>query len=127
MDDPTDIPHLDDETAHDVEATAGRPFGPAAAVLVATGIGAVVLGLFTTLNEASESVNDFLAFDEGVGPLSGKTIFGSAAFFVSWAILHVLWRERNPSRGAMVATAGILLALGLIGTFPVFFEAFASE
>lgn len=104
-----------------------KPFGPAAAVLLASGIGAIVLGFLTTLNEASTAVHDFLEFDADVGPLSGKTIIGGAAFFVAWAILHGVLRRSNPSvRSTLVAT-GILLALGFLGTFPVFFQAFAAE
>ena len=106
---------------------AERPFGPAAAVVLATGIGTFVLGLLTTLNEASEGVHDFLEFDSGVGPLSGKTILGAGAFFVSWAILHVLWREKSPAIRSVLLAAAILLALGVVGTFPIFFEAFASD
>jgi hypothetical protein len=127
MEQRTTIPHLAPETTEAVDAAAERPFGPAAAVLLATGIGAVVLGLLTTLNEASESINSFLRFSDAVGPLSGKTVFGSGAFLVSWAILHGLWREKAPPVRAVVIATAVLLALGLLGTFPPFFEAFASD
>ncbi|HUF01560.1 MAG TPA: hypothetical protein VMN35_03965 [Gaiellaceae bacterium] len=102
-----------------------KPSGPAAAVVVSAGIGAFVLGLMTTLAAASPGVNDFLRFSDEVGPLSGKTIFGSAAFFVAWAVLGVLWRERDVAwRPVLIATV-VLIALGFLGTFPTFFEAFA--
>lgn len=127
MEKQTETSHLAPEAARGVEAAAERPFGPAAAVVLATGIGTFVLGLFTTLNEASAGIHDFLELDSGVGPLSGKTILGASTFFVSWAILHFLWRDTNPPmRPVLLATAG-LLALGLLGTFPIFFEAFASD
>jgi hypothetical protein len=104
-----------------------RPTGPVAAAALATGIGAFVLGLLTTLNEASTGVHDFLEFDEDVGPLSGKTIIAVIAYLASWAILHGLWRRQNPAlRPILIATA-VLLALGILGTFPTFFQAFASE
>jgi hypothetical protein len=115
------------EPSREALVTTERPFGPAAAVIVATGVGAFVLGLLTTLNEASTEVHDFLEFDEGVGPLSGKTIIAGAAFFVAWAILHVLWRRSNPPLRTVLIVTGVLLVLGLIGTFPTFFQAFASE
>lgn len=102
-----------------------KPSGPAAATVLAAGIGAFVLGLFTTLNEASSGINDFLRFSDDVGPLSGKTIFGAGAFFVAWAVLGYLWRDRNVEwRPVLIATV-VLLALGFLGTFPTFFEAFA--
>src|SRR6266508_481775 len=104
-----------------------RPTGPVAAAVLATGIGAFVLGLLTTMNEASTGVHDFLEFDEGVGPLSGKTIIAVIAYFASWAILHGLWRRQNPAlRPILIATA-VLIVLGILGTFPTFFQAFASE
>jgi len=104
-----------------------RPTGPVAAAVLATGIGAFVLGLLTTLNEASTGVHDFLEFDEGVGPLSGKTIIATIAYFVSWAILHGLWRRQNPALRPILIATTVLIVLGILGTFPTFFQAFASE
>ena len=104
-----------------------RATGPVAAAVLAAGIGAFVLGLLTTLNEASTSVHDFLEFDEDVGPLSGKTVIAVIAYLASWAILHALWRGKNPVlRSILIATA-VLVGLGILGTFPTFFQAFASE
>jgi hypothetical protein len=104
-----------------------RPTGPVAAAVLAAGIGAFVLGFLTTLNEASTGVHDFLEFDKDVGPLSGKTIIAVIAYFASWAILHGLWRRQNPAlRPILIATA-VLIVLGILGTFPTFFQAFASE
>jgi hypothetical protein len=104
-----------------------RPTGPVAAAVLAAGIGAFVLGLLTTLSEASTDIHDFLEFSDDVGPLSGKTILAVVAYFGSWAILHVLWRRQNPPlRSILIATA-VLIGLGILGTFPTFFQAFASE
>jgi hypothetical protein len=104
-----------------------RPTGPVAAAVLATGIGAFVLGLLTTLNEASTDLSDFLRFDEDVGPLSGKTILAAAAYLVSWALLHGLWRRQSPRLQPFLIATAVLIALGVLGTFPTFFEAFASE
>jgi hypothetical protein len=104
-----------------------RPTGPVAAAMLATGVGTFVLGLLTTLNEASTGVHDFLEFDEDVGPLSGKTIIAVIAYLASWAVLQGLWRRQNPAlRPILIATA-VLIVLGILGTFPTFFQAFASE
>lgn len=108
-------------------AVTEKPFGPAAAVLLASGIGAIVLGFLTTLNEASTSVHDFLELDTGVGPLSGKTVIAGAAFFAAWAILYGVLRRSSPSVKATLVATSVLLALGFLGTFPIFFQAFASE
>jgi hypothetical protein len=109
------------------QAAPERPLGPAAAVVLAAGLGALTLGILTTLAEASTGTADFLQFNDRVGPLSGKTIISSAVFFAAWALLTALWRGKSPPlRPVLIATA-ILLALGFLGTFPTFFQAFASD
>ncbi len=104
-----------------------RPTGPVAAALLAAGIGAFVLGLLTTLSEASTGVHDFLQFDDDIGPLSGKTIIAVIAYFASWAVLHGFWRRNNPALRPILIAAGVLIALGILGTFPTFFQAFTSD
>jgi len=106
---------------------ADRPAGPVAAALLATGIGAFTLGLLTTLSEASTGIHDFLQFTDDVGPLGGKTILAVIAYFGSWAALHALWRRQNPVLRPILVVAAALIALGILGTFPVFFQAFASD
>lgn len=108
-------------------AAAMKPNGPVAAVMLATGIGAFVLGLFTVLSEASEGVHDFLEWSERVGPLSGKTSLAAIAFVVSWAGLYGGLRERDvPWRPLIIATVA-LLAIAVVMTYPAFFTSFASE
>ena len=104
-----------------------RPTGPVAAAVLATGIGIFALGLLTTLSEASTGVADALAWSDDVGPLSGKTILAVIAFFGSWAVLHLVWRRQNPPLRPILIAAGVLIALGIVGTFPTFFEAFAPD
>ena len=104
-----------------------RPTGPIAAAVLAVGIGAFVLGLLTTLSEASTGVHDFLEFDQDVGPLSGKTVIGVIAYLTSWAVLHGLWRRQNPALRPILIITVVLIALGVLGTFPTFFQAFAAE
>lgn len=99
--------------------------GTAAAALLAAGCGALALGFFTTLNEASASVSDFLRFDDGVGPLSGKTILAAVAYFGSLLVFWLLLRGRETKLTTIVLVSAILLVLGFLGTFPTFFEAFA--
>ena len=53
---------------------ADKPDGPAAAAMVAAGIGIFVLGLLTTLAVPWTDLKDFLAdfqLGQGVGPLAG--------------------------------------------------------
>ena len=104
-----------------------RPNGPVAAVLLATGIGSLVLAILVVWAEASESFKDSLAYSDRVGPLSGKTIWAVVAFVVSWAALHVLLRRRDVNLRAVWLITLALLALGLLGTFSPFFELFAPD
>jgi threonine/homoserine efflux transporter RhtA len=48
-------------------------------------------------------------------------------FFASWVILHLIFRGKNMNFARATTIALILLGLGLLGTFPPFFEAFAGE
>jgi hypothetical protein len=108
-------------------ATPARPNGPVAAVLLATGIGALVLAVLVVLASAKESFAESLVYDQEVGALSGKTIWGTAAFLGSWAILTALLRRREVDLSKVLVVTAVLVALALIGTFSPFFELFAPE
>ena len=56
-----------------------------------------------------------------------ETILAVIAYFGSWAILHGLWRRQNPLLRPVLIAAAALTVLGILGTFPIFFQAFASE
>ena len=104
-----------------------KPFGPVAAAFYAVGIGAVVLGAFTTLAEASESWKSRLEWSKSVGALSGKTIIAVVAWAVSWVILHIVYKQKDPEPKAVFWVTAVLIAIGLLLTFPTFFQAFAPE
>lgn len=106
---------------------APRTDGPAAAATLAAGIGIFVLGLLTTLAVISDPLKGFLEDFQGsvgVGSLAGKTILAMVAWLLSWAVLGVAWKERNISLRTVLFVAGVLAVLGVVGTFPPFFEAF---
>jgi len=104
-----------------------KPEGPISAAIIAGGIGAFALGLLTTLAEANETISGWLELKVSVGPLSGKTTFAVLVWLVAWAILHgALKGTRYETRRAFTI-AMVLVALGVIGTFPTFFQLFAVE
>ncbi|MBI5310152.1 MAG: hypothetical protein HZB14_03840 [Actinobacteria bacterium] len=118
-------------TAGDSPAIAAVPGnrvnGPAVAATLAAGIGSLALGIFVVLAEASTSMHDFLEFSKDVGPLAGKTILAVIVYLVSWGILHVMLKARDVAwKPAMWAT-GVMVALGLLFTFPPFFQMFTVE
>jgi hypothetical protein len=114
-----------DASAPELGDTADKPEGPIAAAILAAGIGSFALGLFTTLAEASEGFKEFLNFYDPVGPLSGKTIGAVVVWLVSWAVLHLVYRKKPVESRRELAVSLVLIGLGLLGTFPVFFQAFA--
>jgi hypothetical protein len=115
------------QTPAEIEAGPARIEGPPAASLIAAGIGAVALGLFVTLAEASTDIKDWLQWNDRVGPLSGKTILAAVAYFASFLILGLWWRNKSFALKTILVASSILVALGLLFTFPPIFEAFASE
>jgi hypothetical protein len=104
-----------------------KPEGPVSAAIIAGGIGCLALGVFTTLAEISEGFKDFLNFYDPVGPLSGKTTYALVVWLISWVVLHIMYRDRATESRKALSVALILVALGVLGTFPIFFQAFASE
>lgn len=104
-----------------------KPSGPVAAVILAAGIGALALGILTTWAEASTGLAEWLEFSKRVGPLSGKTDLATTAFLVSWLGLGLGLRGKNVDLRKVTAVSVILIVLGLIGTFPEFFLAFAPD
>jgi hypothetical protein len=118
-------------TTQEVDA---KPNGPAAAALLAAGIGAFVLGLTVSLAEAfppgegQTALWDFSAnfgIGSGVGPLSGKVIVGTLAYVISFVGFAFAWRGREVNLRAVLIASGVLLALGFALTFPPIFEVFA--
>jgi hypothetical protein len=101
-----------------------KPEGPIAAAIIAGGVGALVMGIVTTLSEASTSIADKLQWSDRVGPLSGKTIVTVIAWLVAWAALHVAYRTKPFETRRALTIALVLIALGVVGTFPTFFQLF---
>jgi hypothetical protein len=114
------------EVAATAVAEPARPSGPACAAVLAAGLGSLTLGVLSVLTAASSSVSSALTFSDRVGNLSGVTTVAGVVFFASWAALAVAWRDADPPLLGVAAGAGLLVALGLLGTFPPFFNAIGS-
>jgi hypothetical protein len=104
---------------------ADKPNGPVAAALLAGGIGSAFFGLIVLLSEVSEGFGAALNWYNPVGPLSGKSTLGIAAFFIAWAVLHSMWKNREINFSNISTLSLILLAVGLLGTFPPVWHLFA--
>ena len=101
-----------------------RPNGPVGAAFLAAGIGTFALGLLTTLAAASGGVADALRWSTPVGPLSGKSTGAVIVWLAARIVLGSLWRNREVRFAAVYRWSLLLVALGLLLTFPPFFEAF---
>lgn len=122
--------HHDEEIAPELAALdlPDKPDGPGAAMVISAGIGIFVLGVLTVLAEASEDAKTWLEkweWDQGVGPLAGKTTIASLAYVVSLVVLWVVWRQKDTDLKKAFYLGLGLGVLGAIGTFPTFFQAFA--
>lgn len=101
-----------------------KPEGPIAAAIIAGGVGATALGVLTTLAAANETVKDWLEINSDVGPLSGKTVFAVVVWLVAWVVLHVALRTRPYETRRAFVVSMVLVGVGVLGTFPTFFQAF---
>jgi hypothetical protein len=115
------------QTPADLEVTPAGIDGPPAASLIAAGIGAMTLGLLVTLAEASTGIADWLQWNDRVGPLSSKTILAAVAYFASFLIFGLWWRNKTLVLKTILLATGVLVALGVLFTFPPIFQAFASD
>ena len=107
-----------------------RPDGPGAAAILAGAIGVFALGLLTVLTEASVEIHDWLEtweFGQGVGPLAGKTTLAVIVWLVSWGALALGLRGKEVELKRWIWASAILGILGVLGTFPPIFTAFAAE
>jgi fluoride ion exporter CrcB/FEX len=113
----------------EVAARSSRTFhnGPAAAAVLAAGVGCAVLGLFTLLSEAIEPIHNFMELSSAVGPLSGKTTFAVLVWLIAWVGLHLWWRDRKMSFRAVYVVTLVLVGVGFVLTFPPVFLAFSYE
>jgi len=98
--------------------------GPIVAAMLAAGIGSFVLGLMICLAEGSKAIGSMLNFYGPVGPLSGKTIVAIVAWLVAWAVLASKWKDKSADFAKIYNVTIILLILGLLGSFPLFFDLF---
>ena len=102
-----------------------KPEGPVAAAILAGGIGALALGLFTILAEASAGFKVLATLNAGVGALSGKAVFTVIAWLASWAGLHFVLRSKHFDVTKALLIALVLVAIGVLLTIPPIFVMFA--
>lgn len=115
-----------DEASPQIDQVSTKAFGPAAGFLLAAGIGSLSLGIITLISEVNASFASSITYNNGVGPLSGKTIWAAAIYVVAAVVLPaVMWR-RNPPASLVYWATGIMIAAGLVMTFPTVWQLFGA-
>ena len=102
------------EPAYSVPA---MPTGPAGAALISAGVGCALIG---GLSKAAEipRMAKALSWYSPAGALSGESLAAIAVWLLTWAVLYQRWKTQDKPMRTCVFSAVLLLALGLVLTFP---------
>jgi hypothetical protein len=92
------------------------PNGAGLAAVLAAGIGSAAMGAFVLANEAG--VFAAPALYAPAGGLSGRSTFAVLVWLAAWGALHARWRERTLRATTIVGWTVLLIAVGLVATFP---------
>jgi hypothetical protein len=101
-----------------------EPNGGVAAAVLAAGIGCAALGLLVVAAAASPQVSQWLTFYAPTGPLSGKAIVSTVIYLVVWPNLHYRLRDKQVDLYKAFMVTILLVALGIVGTFPPVYQLF---
>ena len=97
-------------------ATRADTNGAAMASALAAGVGAFAMGLFVVLSEAGLFAAPTLYGP--AGGVTGRTTFATLVWLAAWGVLHARWRAREIAPGRVLALTLVLVAAGMLGTFP---------
>ena len=95
-----------------------KPNGPGAAAVLAAGLGCFAIGAVSVAADKVQALARMLNFYRPTGPLSGVSTVAIVGWLAAWAILHHAWSARNVDLKRIVAIALVLLACGVLLTFP---------
>ena len=98
------------------------PNGDGMAAILAAAIGCGVLGVAAFFGDTVKSIGQFFSFYAPTGTLSGVTDTAIVAWLVSWFVLAKWWGGRDVAAGRVSLIAFLLLAAGLLLTFPPFMD-----
>jgi hypothetical protein len=87
---------------------------------LSAGAGCLALGILAVVADASKPMARLLTFYRPTGPLSGVSSLAILLWLVTWFILARRWRTKTVAIAKVNAVAFLLLALGVLLTFPPF-------
>lgn len=90
--------------------------GAVMASFLGAGVGAFAMGVIVVLNEAGLFVAPTLYAP--AGGVTGRTTIATIVWLIWWAALHYRWQARQIAPAGVYAATLILVALGVLGTFP---------
>jgi hypothetical protein len=90
--------------------------GAALAAFLAAGVGAFAVGLVVILGEAGLFAAP--ALYAPAGGVSGRTTLAAVIWLVGWVLLHRRWSGRHLDARRVHAATLLLVALGVLLTFP---------
>jgi hypothetical protein len=96
--------------------------GPAAAAILAAGIGCFAVGLLALAGDAFSGIANFFTFYRPTGALSGVTTSAIVVWLLSWFALSHQWGTKSVALGRVILISSVLLALSLMLTFPPFMD-----
>ncbi len=98
------------------------PNGDGMAAILAAAIGCGALGVAAILGNTIKSIGQFFSFYSPTGTLSGVTDTAIIVWLASWFVLAKRWGGRDVAAGRVSLIAFMLLAAGLLLTFPPFMD-----
>lgn len=112
------------QPASSIEPASGEliPNGPGAAAILAAGIGSTALGVFALAGDAFPAINRLFTFYSPSGALSGVTTVAVVVWLVAWYVLARRWAMKTVEMATVNIAAFVLLAIGVLLTFPPFMD-----
>ncbi|OGS01314.1 MAG: hypothetical protein A2V88_15845 [Elusimicrobia bacterium RBG_16_66_12] len=100
------------------EAVELKPNGPAAAAILGAAMAVFSLGVMFVWSHSWGDLAEWLVFREQVGSVSGLSTMAGVIWISTWALLTPpLWKRNVPFLW-LTAIAGVLIAAGLLLTWP---------
>jgi hypothetical protein len=112
------------ETGAGPQSVSGEtlPNGPGAAAILAAGIGAAALGVFALAGDAFPAINRLFNFYNPSGALSGVSTVAVIVWLVAWWVLGRRWATATVAMAKVNLISFLLLAAGVLLTFPPFMD-----
>ncbi len=104
-----------------------RPSGAAVAAMLSIGIGALAMAIVVGASDLSTSFQNgfvhsigkaWMPGAQGIGPYSGKLTFFLVGWILSWAIGHMLLKNRDLDLGKWAVVSFTLISLGILLIWP---------